>query len=138
MNATGLQSLGLADCPYVTDDVLRRIGEMRQLHSLRLNLTDCDKTTADGVTDMLSGCERLRELDLTLPLNAGYVAAAASASRLEQLRTFRLTFELLSFQDHLDDQPADDDWQQSLVDGFPDRVELTVRKTFTRITVTVD
>ncbi|XP_050057950.1 uncharacterized protein LOC114127687 [Aphis gossypii] len=138
LNATGLQSLGLADCPYVTDDVLRRIGEMRQLHSLRLDLTDCDKTTADGVTDMLSGCERLRELDLTLPLNAGYVAAAASASRLEQLRTFRLTFELLSFQDHLDDQPADDDWQQSLVDGFPDRVEFTVRKTFTRITVTVD
>jgi len=61
VSATGLQSLGLADCPYVTDDVLRRIGEMRQLRNLRLDLSDCDKTTAAGVTDMLSGCERLRE-----------------------------------------------------------------------------
>lgn len=138
VSATGLQSLGLADCPYVTDDVLRRIGEMRQLRNLRLDLTDCDKTTAAGVTEMLAGCERLRDLDLTLPLNAGYVAAAASASRLDQLRAFRLTFERLSFQDHLDDQPADADWQRSLAAGFPDHVEFSVRQTFTRITVTVD
>uniref|UniRef100_A0A2H8TII7 SCF E3 ubiquitin ligase complex F-box protein grrA n=1 Tax=Melanaphis sacchari TaxID=742174 RepID=A0A2H8TII7_9HEMI len=138
VSANGLQSLGLADCPYVTDDVLRRIGEMRQLRSLRLDLTDCDKTTAAGVTDMLSGCERLRELDLTLPLDAGYVAAAASAGRLDGLREFRLTFERLSFQDHLDDQPADADWQRSLAAGFADHVEFSVRQTFTRITVTVD
>lgn len=138
MSATGLQSLSLADCPYVTDDVLRRIGEMRQLHNLRLDLTDCDKMTASGVTDMLSGCERLRELDLTLPLNAGYVAAAASAGHLNQLRTFRLTFERLSFQDHLDDQPADADWQRSLAAVFRDEVEFSVRQTFTKITVTVD
>ncbi|XP_001946146.1 uncharacterized protein LOC100168264 [Acyrthosiphon pisum] len=138
VSATGLQSLGLADCPYVTDDVLRRVGEMRQLRNLRLDLTDCDKTTAAGVTDMLSGCERLRELDLTLPLNADYVAAAASASHLDHLRTFRLTFERLSFQDHLDNQPTDADWQQSLAAGFRDDVEFSVRQTFTKITVTVD
>lgn len=138
MRATGLQSLGLADCPYVTDDVLHRIGEMRQLHNLRLDLTHCDKTTAVGVTDMLSGCERLRSLDLTLPLNADYVAAAASASNLSHLRTFRLTFELLSFQDHLDNQPTDADWQQSLVAGFRNDVEFSVGQTFTKITVTVD
>lgn len=138
VSATGLQSLGLADCPYVTDDVLRRIGEIRQLRNLRLDLTYCDKTTAAGVTDMLSGCERLRDLDLTLPLNADYVAAAASASHLDQLRTFRLTFERLSFQDHLDDQPTDADWQRSLAAGFRDDVEFSVRQTFTKITVTVD
>ncbi|XP_060875790.1 F-box/LRR-repeat protein 4-like [Metopolophium dirhodum] len=138
VSATGLQSLGLADCPYVTDDVLRRVGEMRQLRNLRLDLTDCDKTTAAGVTDMLSGCERLRELDLTLPLNADYVAAAAFASHLDHLRTFRLTFERLSFQDHLDDQPTNADWQQSLAAGFRDDVEFSVRQTFTKITVTVD
>lgn len=136
--ANGLQSLGLRDCPYVTDDVLHRLGELRRLRRLRLDLTDSDKTTAAGVADMLSGCQRVQDLDLTLPLNADYVDAVARAAALEQLRTFRLTFERLSFQDHMDNQPADDGWSESLAARFRGRVDFHVTQTFTKIAVSVD
>jgi hypothetical protein len=136
--ANGLQTLGLSECPYVTDDVLRRVGELRQLHRLRLDLTECDKTTAAGVLDMLTGCERLQELHLTLPLNADYVNAAAGAASLPQLRVFRLEFERLSFQDHLDNQPADGDWQRTLTTRFRDDVDIQVWQTYTKISVSVD
>jgi len=136
--ANGLQSLGLRECPYVTDDVLRRVGALRRLCVLRLDLTECDKTTATGVRDMLSGCERLRELDLTLPLNADYVHAVGRAASLDRLRSVRLTFERISFQEHLDNQPAGDDWQRTLAARFRDAVDFHVRQTFTKIAVSVD
>lgn len=138
--ASGLQSLGLSDCPYVTDDVLRRIGRLRRLRRLRLDLSGCDKTTAAGVLDMLSGCERLHELYLTMPLSADHVDAAARAASLPRLQLFWLTFERLSFQDHLDNQPtgADGDWCRTLADRFGDDVDFRVGQTFTRIAVTVD
>lgn len=142
--ASSLQSLGLSDCPYVTDDVLRRIGRLRRLRRLRLDLSGCDKTTAAGVLDMLSGCERLHELYLTMPLSADHVDAAARAASLPRLQLFWLTFERLSFQDHLDNQPTatDDDggvdWCQALADRFGDDVDFRVGQTFTRIVVTAD
>lgn len=136
--ANGLQSLSLRECPYITDDVLRRVGELRRLRLLRLDLTECDKTTASGVQGMLSGCDRLCELHLTLPLNADYVDAVSCAASLDRLRVFRLTFERLSFQEHLDNQPADDDWQQTLVASFDGTVDFHVRQTFTKIAVSVD
>jgi len=136
--ANGLQSLGLSDCPYVTDDVLRRVGELRRLRMLRLDLTECDKTTAAGVLDMLSGCDRLHELYLTLPLSADYVDAVSRACALDRLQLFWLTFERLSFQEHLDNQPADDDWLLTLTSRFRDDVDVRVRQTYTKITVTAD
>lgn len=136
--ANGLQSLELRECPYLTDDVLRRIGELRRLRQLKLDLTMCDKTTATGVLDMISGCDRLRELHLTLPLNVDYVDAVARAAYLNKLRVFRLTFERLSFQEHLDNQPSDDGWQRTLAIRFRDTVDFSVRQTFTKIAVFVD
>lgn len=136
--ANGLQSLGLRECPYITDDVLRRVGELRRLRLLRLDLTECDKTTASGVQGMLSGCDRLCELHLTLPLNADYVDAVSCAASLNRLRVFQLTFERLSFQEHLDNQPIDDNWQQTLAARFHGIVDFHVRQTFTKIAVSVD
>lgn len=136
--ANGLQSLSLRDCPYVTDDVLHGVGELRRLRRLRFDLTESDKTTAAGVADMLSGCQRVQNLELTLPLNADYVDAVARAAALGQLRTFRLTFERLSFQDHLDNQPTDDGWSESLAARFRDHVDFYVLQTFTKIAVSVD
>lgn len=135
--ADRLQSLGLTECPYVTDDVLQRVGDLRTLTRLRLDLTDCDKTTAAGVRRMLSGCRRLRDLHLTVPLNRDYVDAAAAAASLRRLRAFRLTFERLSFQEHLDNRP-DDGWRRALASRFRGCVRMTVEETFTRISLSVD
>lgn len=136
--ASGLQSLGLSECPYLTDDVLHRVGQLRRLRRLRLDLTACDKATAAGVLDMLSGSERLHELYLTMPLSAAHVDAAARAASLRRLQLFWLTFERLSFEDHLDNQPADDGWHRTLAARFRGDVDFRVGQTFTRIVVTAD
>lgn len=136
--ASGLQSLGLGECPYVTDDVLHRVSELRRLRRLRLDLTECDKTTPAGVFDMLSGCERIQELYLTLPLNADYVEAVGRAAALGRLQLFHLTFERLSFQNHLDNLPTEDGWERKLAARFRQDVDFHVRQTFTKITVSVD
>lgn len=88
---------------------------------------------------MLTGCRRVRELDLTLPLNADYVEAVATAASLNSIRLFRLTFERLSFQEHLNNQPSDSGWQQLLVTRFrAANIDFHVRQTFTKILVSVD
>lgn len=122
----------------MTDDVLGRVGRLRRLRRLRLDLTACDKATANGVMDMLSGCERLHELYLTLPLSADHVEVASRAADLHRLQLFWLTFERLSFQDHLDNQPADDGWPSTLAARFRGDVDFRVGQTFTRIVVTAD
>lgn len=137
-----LKSLALRECPYMTDDVLCRIGDLRQLRRLHLDLSDCVKVTAAGVRDMLLGCGHgLRELRLTLPLNRDYADAATAAvasGRRSSLRKFQLTFERLSFQDHQHNQP-DDGWERALADRFRRAgVDFTVEHAFTNITVSVD
>lgn len=140
--ADELRSLALAECPYVTDEVLQRVGQLSQLHRLLLDLTGCDKTTAAGVRGMLSGgCERVHELRLTVPLDADYLDAVAAAVELPRLREFRLTFDRLSSQDRADDRcrPSAHERLRELAARFRARhVDLVVGHSFTKIAVSVD
>ncbi|XP_050524935.1 uncharacterized protein LOC126896311 [Daktulosphaira vitifoliae] len=140
-NLSQLRSLVLKECPYMTDDVLRRIGDLRRLRRLYLDLSDCVKVTAAGVRDMLLGCGyRLRELHLTVPQNRDYANAvnAAVMSDRSHLREFKLTFERLSFQEHQNNQP-EDGWERALKNRFSRAgVHFTIQHSFTKITISVD